>query len=354
MRLTCPQCETQYEVPDDAIQGEGRHVKCSNCGHTWFHSLVEKNKTTGSNPAIQPSRIDLSRFNLMPHVKRALSFAAYFAQERATSDMDWEITAGDILRAVLVMHQDAAASKSEAFKTLQNILPIVQGEDPSPNLVDVSDQIFVSQSLAEGLEAVLQRWSDGAQDDAQISIWGRDLVAVALLARDDPSLGAMVNLAGKTIVAVRQIWLDFLSDDSRPEKSPLSQVLRGFLEVLQQSEGFGLEVDAGWHPLVAGIAPDWADGWGEDQDGPWVSFKVGSVETVLRWIPPGRFRMGSPEDEPGRYPDESPQIDITHSEGFWLMDAPVTQALWEGGDGAEGRQRIPEPVCRIRSGRLSG
>ena len=36
MRLTCPNCGAQYEVPDEVIPSEGRDVQCSNCGNTWF------------------------------------------------------------------------------------------------------------------------------------------------------------------------------------------------------------------------------------------------------------------------------------------------------------------------------
>ena len=36
MRLTCPNCDAQYEVPDEVIPPEGRDVQCSNCGHPWF------------------------------------------------------------------------------------------------------------------------------------------------------------------------------------------------------------------------------------------------------------------------------------------------------------------------------
>ncbi|SIS55787.1 MJ0042 family finger-like domain-containing protein [Roseivivax lentus] len=36
MRLTCPNCNAQYEVPVDVIPEAGRDVQCSNCGHTWF------------------------------------------------------------------------------------------------------------------------------------------------------------------------------------------------------------------------------------------------------------------------------------------------------------------------------
>lgn len=36
MRLICPNCEAQYEVPIDVVPTEGRDVQCSNCGQTWF------------------------------------------------------------------------------------------------------------------------------------------------------------------------------------------------------------------------------------------------------------------------------------------------------------------------------
>lgn len=36
MRLTCPNCGAQYEVPDEVIPQSGRDVQCSNCGVTWF------------------------------------------------------------------------------------------------------------------------------------------------------------------------------------------------------------------------------------------------------------------------------------------------------------------------------
>lgn len=36
MRLICPNCGAQYEVPDEVIPMSGRDVQCSNCGDTWF------------------------------------------------------------------------------------------------------------------------------------------------------------------------------------------------------------------------------------------------------------------------------------------------------------------------------
>ncbi len=36
IRLICPNCGAQYEVPADVVPDAGRDVQCSNCGHTWF------------------------------------------------------------------------------------------------------------------------------------------------------------------------------------------------------------------------------------------------------------------------------------------------------------------------------
>ncbi|CTQ32292.1 zinc-ribbon domain-containing protein [Jannaschia rubra] len=36
MRITCPNCNAQYEIGEDLIPAEGRDVQCSNCGTMWF------------------------------------------------------------------------------------------------------------------------------------------------------------------------------------------------------------------------------------------------------------------------------------------------------------------------------
>jgi formylglycine-generating enzyme required for sulfatase activity len=44
-------------------------------------------------------------------------------------------------------------------------------------------------------------------------------------------------------------------------------------------------------------------------------------------IPAGRFLMGSPADEPGRFDDEGPQHEVRLDE-FFLSQTPITQAQW--------------------------
>lgn len=54
--------------------------------------------------------------------------------------------------------------------------------------------------------------------------------------------------------------------------------------------------------------------------------EVGGV--LLCWCPPGKFRMGSPTDEPGRRADESP-VEVTLTKGFWAGKHEVTQGQWK-------------------------
>jgi len=73
---------------------------------------------------------------------------------------------------------------------------------------------------------------------------------------------------------------------------------------------------------------DWAVGWGQDGFGLYADMAVGAAVQRFRWCPPGSFVMGSPMNEPGRWEDEGPQHRVRLTEGFWLGDTPVTQALW--------------------------
>lgn len=46
------------------------------------------------------------------------------------------------------------------------------------------------------------------------------------------------------------------------------------------------------------------------------------------WCPPGKFRMGSPPDEPDRRPDEA-QVDVRLTTGFWMAKYEATQGQWQ-------------------------
>jgi formylglycine-generating enzyme required for sulfatase activity len=104
------------------------------------------------------------------------------------------------------------------------------------------------------------------------------------------------------------------------------------------------DIDTAWHPLADGFPPEWAGEWGQDRFGVYLAFTLEPergepVTQRLRWIPPGRFLMGSPEDETrglakdesetARFEAEHPRHPVLITEGFWLFETACTQALWQ-------------------------
>ena len=102
-----------------------------------------------------------------------------------------------------------------------------------------------------------------------------------------------------------------------------------------------------------GVRPEWAADWGRDPFGAWAAFQVGGVTQKLRWIPPGKFLMGSPDNEEGRWDDEGPQHEVAIESGFWMFETPCTQALWEAVMG-KNPSRFPGPDAPRGAGELGG
>ena len=111
--------------------------------------------------------------------------------------------------------------------------------------------------------------------------------------------------------------------------------------------------------------PDWASGWGRDalSPFPYAYFQLGAgVAMRLRWIPPGSFMMGSPESERGRFDGEGPQHGVELRRGYWLGEAPCTQAEWEAvmgenpshykGEGARPVEQVSWEDCQQFCGKL--
>jgi len=87
------------------------------------------------------------------------------------------------------------------------------------------------------------------------------------------------------------------------------------------------EADGGWQ---------WPAPFGEDAFGLYADLSVNNVTQRFRWIEPGTFWMGSPEDELEREWDgmkEGKNSETLHhvtlSQGFWLADTTVSQAFWQ-------------------------
>ncbi|MEI7702477.1 MAG: formylglycine-generating enzyme family protein, partial [Planctomycetia bacterium] len=103
--------------------------------------------------------------------------------------------------------------------------------------------------------------------------------------------------------------------------------------------------------------PDFVSRYGTDNFGAWLEFNVpknndsAGVTQRMRWIPAGRFLMGSPNTELERGSGET-QHAVTVSRGFWLAETACTQELWSAVMGSnpshfQDRQSEHHPVERV-------
>ena len=70
MRLTCPNCQAQYEVDDSAIPEAGRDVQCSNCKQTWFQEkpgrgLPPRDSVVASEPRVKSGSVEDSILGIL-------------------------------------------------------------------------------------------------------------------------------------------------------------------------------------------------------------------------------------------------------------------------------------------------
>ncbi len=190
---------------------------------------------------------------------------------------------------------------------------------------EVTDRVLpVASADREGLADVLHK------------IW--DLVH-----RDNPNAvlpeGADLRLlphGAERLVELRWRGDSLSAGESLHEGSPVALIRtcqsRIKIEPLEELMKLGAEFWRGGEP------PVWADEWGWDSFGAWVTFRVGEVVQRMRWIPPGTFLMGSPEGEEGRWDDEGPRHEEAITQGFWMFDTPCAGVV--GGSGGEQSKSI--------------
>jgi len=73
----------------------------------------------------------------------------------------------------------------------------------------------------------------------------------------------------------------------------------------------------------------WMITWGQDALGPWATTALSGVMMRFRGCMPGKFMMGSPLGEEGRWDDEGPAHEVELTQMFWMAETPVTQSIWQ-------------------------
>jgi formylglycine-generating enzyme required for sulfatase activity len=191
-----------------------------------------------------------------------------------------------------------------------------------------------------------------------------DRMAEVLQARTE-SFAALVRIAGldpaRDLIGADLRRVNFRDDD-----------LTGFDFARADLTGADFSRARGLHPsMFAGAVsaggtgwPDgfqaglldvsWADEWGRDRHGAWAGFSVTAADGArvvqrLRWCPPGRFLMGSPKVEEGRFDNEDPCHEVVFARGFWMFETACRQELWQAvmGDNPSGMRGALLPVTKV-------
>jgi formylglycine-generating enzyme required for sulfatase activity len=153
---------------------------------------------------------------------------------------------------------------------------------------------------------------------------GEVLVMVPAASWASPSDGEPGSPVATITAATPEVWVR-RGDDTWSTRTWLTW--RAEIP-LYPGERITLLTDCGEVTIAVWKRAPWAAAAGRDRYGLWAAFEVSGVQQRLRWIPPGRFLMGSLPTEAERYEDEGPQHWVTLTKGYWLGETPATQALW--------------------------
>jgi len=125
MRLICPNCDAQYEVPDNVIPDAGRDVQCSDCGNTWFQG-----------PASSESEdTPFERQPIPPEVSEILHEEAELERLARAQDFDDLEPAEDEPEHEAHFEPEADLPDDEPFESADNPFAI----DPDPEEPEESD-----------------------------------------------------------------------------------------------------------------------------------------------------------------------------------------------------------------------
>ncbi|HEY5552519.1 MAG TPA: SUMF1/EgtB/PvdO family nonheme iron enzyme, partial [Opitutaceae bacterium] len=149
-------------------------------------------------------------------------------------------------------------------------------------------------------------------------------VAIAAHAGDPAFAPTDENCGSLDYPLTRQVYLCMRSAAAGPHSAALRRFVRFVL-------GSGGQAEAGEHGFVPLDGAQVSDGlarvFGAAPE-PGHDFKLHDLDLVMKWVPPGEFDLGSPDDEDSRGVDEGPLTRVQLTRGFWLGRTEVTQAQW--------------------------
>ncbi|NOS87655.1 MAG: formylglycine-generating enzyme family protein [Methylococcaceae bacterium] len=251
------------------------------------------------------------------------------------------------------------------------IVQTVSGQAVTPQtyyLLQKGEQLLITPqpSSFNGLQTgVVLAEFIAARDSVSVAIQGEDCTRQLPLLSTEPA--PCIPLTGAAIslyTGLEQLQLLPIPKPSWAYAITQSSAgLNAYLAFAGQHYAFTWQ--AATSPLSAVDTPNdchWrlnetTDRVGFDRYGLYAELSLGKVTQRFRWLAPGTFWMGSPDDEPQRewYGHEEgkgteTRHQVTLSLGYWMADTTVTQAFWQAvmGDNPSNFKDHPEnPVEQV-------
>lgn len=174
MRLTCPNCGAQYEVPDDVIPAEGRDVQCSNCGDTWYQ--------------VHPDALSAEADDqeAAPQVGETDEADEYFDDDDASTG--WEDDASEIPET----EEPEKATAEEGGRALDDSISEILREE-----AEREARLRAAESDNGGLESQPDLGLEGAMDDEQARRARQAQDRMARIRGEDPSQAALAEAGSR-------------------------------------------------------------------------------------------------------------------------------------------------------------
>jgi predicted Zn finger-like uncharacterized protein len=133
MRLICPNCDAQYEVPAEVVPTEGRDVQCSNCGQTWFqhhpdHMPATKEEVAASAIPENEERVEVAP---QPERKQVDPAVADILRQEAELEAEKRTQEGEGLESQPDLGLDEAEDEAaRRAREARDRMARMRGEDP--------------------------------------------------------------------------------------------------------------------------------------------------------------------------------------------------------------------------------
>jgi len=198
-----------------------------------------------------------------------------------------------------------------------NLKALKEGKIQVPEGIDLGNIAWVISKPSEPVN-----W--------QISQKGQTLILLSKRgeATDEQGFSVSDSNVAKIKLASTVVKLTEIEDKSRQGYFLHLEPGTGHKISLKSIENIELETDYEKITICSMIKEDWASQIGRDWIGLYGDVEIQGVTQRFRWIAPGRFMVGSPESEAGRYGDEA-QHEVILTKGYWLAETACTQGLWE-------------------------